>query len=72
LQLSDDLIILIYVSRTKSKTRWNEMNKMHIYYNGKLDETIWCGNQSGWKDEAMEQAKKRGFWGKGYTFAFEE
>ena len=48
------------------------MNKMHIYYNGKLDETIWCGNQSGWKDEAMEQAKKRGFWGKGYTFAFEE
>ena len=47
------------------------MNKMHIYYNGKLDKTIWCGNESNWKDNAFKEAQDLGFYGKGYTFEFE-
>ena len=44
---------------------------MHIYYNGKLDKTIWCGIESNWKNNALQEAQDLGFWGEGYTFEFE-
>ena len=48
------------------------MNKMHIYYNGKLDKTIWCGIESNWKANALKEAQDLGFtFGKEYTFEFE-
>lgn len=65
-------MVYYQVIRKRNQNEVKTMNKMNIYYNGKIDEVIWCSNSENWKEEGEKQAFKRGFVGVGYSYEFVE